>query len=472
MKRNLNRSVFLYKRTAFKTCANIRMSSQKQPMDHANGGGGGGYGANSANNRGDRGTRGGGGGGGDGGRGGGRGGGGGGARGGRGRAAGGGREGGEGAEGGEGREGGGECSGCSKWTKSTAAASGDEAGTSSGAQTTAEGVLTLGTLDDDALSAIFRSLPVSHDTLQMYANLKAVSKRMLRVTRAQMRNNHLALTLQTVWHRFPGTNIPYRAETVPPTRVVQNQDEYFDWVESDDMQWCAQNGLRVSNSFQCAPGFDAESLEGIDEGDGIIPFFIVVQLNYDLVDILHPSMVPENTGGMADLSRLPNEIRASMGLTGLTVPYDSLVFGGLGDYYRLVQVTQDTTMQAIFDAIAGHEGWNTSTSNLPFNTSTPDVPFDMRLDIDALGENTTVMHTMTAAEELQVRWVLVVDWPSLSTEVVAAGPTTLAETTQVEVVAGDTVAPQEDVGMTYVPPAQQEGAALVYDPVTNEWSYA
>jgi len=350
--------------------------------------------------------------------------------------------------------------------------SGDEAGTSSGAQTTAEGVLTLGTLDDDALSAIFRSLPVSHDTLQMYANLKAVSKRMLRVTRAQMRNNHLALTLQTVWHRFPGTNIPYRAETVPPTRVVQNQDEYFDWVESDDMQWCAQNGLRVSNSFQCAPGFDAESLEGIDEGDGIIPFFIVVQLNYDLVDILHPSMVPENTGGMADLSRLPNEIRASMGLTGLTVPYDSLVFGGLGDYYRLVQVTQDTTMQAIFDAIAGHEGWNTSTSNLPFNTSTPDVPFDMRLDIDALGENTTVMHTMTAAEELQVRWVLVVDWPSLSTEVVAAGPTTLAETTQVEVVAGDTVAPQEDVGMTYVPPAQQEGAALVYDPVTNEWSYA
>jgi len=387
----------VYKSIACKTRANIEMSSQKQPMHNATGGGGRECGGNSGNDRG-------------------------------------------GDRGGEG--GGGESSGCSKWAKATGAASGNEASTSSGAQTTAEGVLSLGTLDTDALSSIFRSLPVSHDTLQMYANLKAVSRHILEVTRAQMKDEVLRDALHKLWHTFPGTNIPCRAVTVAPICFAHDNLGFYNQFENGSMQW-HWHGLFVSSSFQGGfPSF---------ETDGGEWSCLLVELNYDFADLLHPSIVPENPGGMADLSRLPNVIRSCMGLIGLTVPYDSLVHGGWRDYYRAVAVSPNTTMEQVFFAIAGVEGWNTDTY---------DVPFNMRMQTNELDEDVTVMETMEMAESMPMPtiWIVAVDWPSLSTGVVEA-ESTFGETTHVEEIAS-------------VPPVQEESAALLYDADTNEWSYA
>ena len=415
-KRNLDYSAFfVYKRLAFKTRANIKMSSQKQPMDNGTSGGGGRCGGGGRGGGSDRG-------------------------GGSGRGRGSGGSGGSG----RGSDGGGEGSGCSKWAKATAAATGDEASTSSGAQATAEGVLSLGTLQDDALSSIFGSLPISHDTLQMYANLKAVSRHMLNVTRAQMKDEVLRDALYTLWHTFPGTNIPYRAVTVAPLTVVDDNDQFFEMFQNGSMQWHSEHGLPVSDIFQgWLESFETEN----EDDDGVQRFCLLVEVGYMVPYLLHPSMVPENPGGMADLSRLPNVIRSSMGLTGLTVPYDSLLFEEYGCYYRAVAVTANTTMHEIFFAIAGVEGWNTDTY---------DVPFKMSSQTAELDEHDTVMETMSTSN-----WMLMlsVDWPSLSTGEVAAEPTTFGETTHLQEIAD-------------VPPVQEEGAALEYDPDTNEWSYA
>jgi len=323
-------------------------------------------------------------------------------------------------------------------------------------------VLSLGTLHSDALSAIFRSLPVSHDTLQMYANLKSVSRHILTLTRAQMKDKKLRNALEALWYTIPGTAIPYRAVTVAPADMVEDEDEFYMLFETAALSLKAVHGLLISDIFQCAAEFAFQSYEIQEEDDDIERFNFVVQFNYDMLDILHPSMVPENPGGMADLSKLPNVIRSSTGLTGLTLPYDSLVFGGLGDYYRVVQVTSNTTMIEIFETIAGMEGWYTTTFQMPFN---------MRLHTEELGQNVTVMQTMQMAQLMETQWVVVVDWPTLSTGFAAAGPVTLGGTTQLEV-ADDTVVALDDVEMNDVPPTQNENAALLYNAETNEWSYA
>jgi hypothetical protein len=201
------------------------------------------------------------------------------------------------------------------------------------------------------------------------------------------------------------------------------------------------------------------------DDDAVPQFAVVVRLNFDLMDILHPSMVHRNPGGTLDVSRLPDVIRSSLGLTERTAASDRPFFDGSNFYYRLLAATGNSTMQQIFDAIGGVEGWNMPT-------------FNMRLDTAVLSGNETVLHTMQMAEGQNLECILNVDWPALSTPVVAQPATALGETTHV----GDVVPPHidatvgivaavNDVGTSDVPPVEYS-AALLYDPDTNEWSYA
>jgi len=95
-------------------------------------------------------------------------------------------------------------------------------------------------------------------------------------------------------------------------------------------------------------------------------FLVLVQTDYyDVIkDIYNPTLVP--AGAMCDVSRLPNNLRSSMGYLELTVSWDSVMKNGMcmGFYYRFVRVRDNTSMQEVFDAITFVEGWHLPTYNM------------------------------------------------------------------------------------------------------------
>jgi len=103
--------------------------------------------------------------------------------------------------------------------------------------------------------------------------------------------------------------------------------------------------------------------------------------------------------GMCDLSKLPNNLRSSMGHLDLIVPYDSVRQSGIGYYYRFVRVRESTTMQEVFDAISFVEGWHLPTYNMGIGDE------EIGPDIDVLG-SIDLKH--------DEQWRLTIDWPPLN----------------------------------------------------------
>jgi hypothetical protein len=128
-------------------------------------------------------------------------------------------------------------------------------------------------------------------------------------------------------------------------------------------------------------------------------FLLLVQTDwYDVFeDIYNPTLWPE--GGMCDVSRLPNNLRSSMGHLELTVSYDSVMQNGMGFYYRFVRVRDNTTMQEVFDAITFVEGWHLPTYN-------------MCIGDEEIGPAIDVLGSMELEEDEQ--WRPAIKWPPLT----------------------------------------------------------
>ena len=219
---------------------------------------------------------------------------------------------------------------------------------------------------DDLLAGIFRSLAVEHDALTLehdslafFVRVKLVSRRVMSLIRNKLHAEYQA-ALHALAYFVPGTRIPCGATTVLPMPSPADWDEM--WNIFQDNLVLAPNGLEVGRPFDFWSMIFTESVAANAQRE----FLVLVQTDYyDVIkDIYNPTLVP--AGAMCDVSRLPNNLRSSMGYLELTVSWDSVMKNGMcmGFYYRFVRVRDNTTMQEVFDAMTFAEGWHLPTYNM------------------------------------------------------------------------------------------------------------
>jgi len=156
------------------------------------------------------------------------------------------------------------------------------------------------------------------------------------------------------------------------------------------------NGLEVGGTFHYYSNYFTESMEMEVADDEPREFLLLVEMYWYDNTIYNPPLAPGT--GMCDVSRLPDNLRSSMGHLDLIVPYDSVRKANIGSYYRFVRVRVDTTMQEVFDAISFVEGWVFPAYNMCIGDE------EIGASIDVLGS------TDLANDE---QWRLVIDWPPL-----------------------------------------------------------
>ena len=256
---------------------------------------------------------------------------------------------------------------------------------------------------DDLLAGMFRSLAVEHDALTLehdslafFVRVKLVSRRVMSLIRNRLHAEYQA-ALHALAYFVPGTRIPCGATTVLPVPSPVDWDET--WNIFQDNLVLAPNGLEVGGPFNYHSMFFTESVEMEVADDGQREFLLLVQTDwYDVFqDIYNPTLWP--AGGMCDVSRLPNNLRSSMGHLELTVSYDSVMQDGMGFYYQFVRVRENTTMQEVFDAIAFVEGWHLPTYNMCIGEEEIDSAVD-------------VLGSMEIGDDEQ--WRPAINWPPLS----------------------------------------------------------
>jgi len=162
--------------------------------------------------------------------------------------------------------------------------------------------------------------------------------------------------------------------------------------------------------------FFTESMEMDVADDESREFLLLVETCWYESTIYNPPLAPGE--GMCDVSRLPNNLRSSMGHLDLIVPYDSVRQSSIGYYYRFVRVRADTTMQEVFNAISFAEGW--------------DLPaYNMCIGDEEIGPGIDVLGSIEIANDEQ--WRLVIDWPPLSIRVepIAVQPPVIQEHTTI-----------------------------------------
>jgi hypothetical protein len=293
----------------------------------------------------------------------------------------------------------------------------------------AGGVLPANLMDfsDDLLAGMFRSLALEHGALALehgalalehgalafFVSVKLVNRRVMGLMRNRLHAEYQA-ALHALAYLVPGTRIPCSAASVLPVPSP------VDWEETlaifQDKLVLAPNGLEVGGIFNYHDIFFTETMELDVADDAPREFFLLVEAYWYDSSIYHPPLVSGE--GMCDVSRLPNNLRSSMGHLDLTASCKSVREKGIGSYNRFVHVRASTTMQEVFDAISFVEGWN-----LPaYNLCIADKEIDP--DVDVLG-------SIDLAPDEQ--WRLVINWPPLSIRVarVAAEPLVIQEHTTI-----------------------------------------
>ena len=257
---------------------------------------------------------------------------------------------------------------------------------------------------DDLLAAIFRplamehgELAVQHVPLAFFVSVKLVSRRAMSMMRNRLHAEYQA-ALHALAYRVPGTRIPCGAASVLPMASPANWHETYSIFEDNLVR--APNGLEVGGTFHYYSNFVSESMEMEVADDEPREFLLLVELYWYDNMIYNPPLAPGT--GMCDVSRLPDNLRSSMGHLDLIVPYDSVRKANIGSYYRFVRVHVDTTMQQVFDAICFVEGWVFPEYN-------------MCIADEEIGPNIDVLGTIDLANDEQ--WRPVIDWPPLSIRV-------------------------------------------------------
>ena len=275
---------------------------------------------------------------------------------------------------------------------------------------------------DDLLAVIFHALAMQHGELAVehvplafFVSVKLVSRRAMSLMRNRLHAEYQA-ALHALAHRVSGTRIPCGAAIVLAVPSPADWDET--WSIFQDNLVHAPNGLEVGGSFNYHSNFFTESVELEVADDKPREFLLLVENYWNKSTIYHLPLAPGE--GMCDVSRLPNNLRSSMGHLDLIVSYDSVRQSSIGYYYRFVRVRVDTTMQEVFDAISFVEGWNMPAYNMCIGHEA---------QAWEIGPGSDVLVSIDLANEVQ--WRLVIDWPPLSIRVepIAVQPPVIQEHT-------------------------------------------
>jgi len=255
--------------------------------------------------------------------------------------------------------------------------------------------------EDDLLTGMFRSLAVEHDSLSLehdslafFVGVKLVNRRVMSLMRNRLHAEYQA-ALHALAYLVPGTRIPCGAASVLPIPSPADWDET--WIIYSDNLVLAPNGLEVGRTFNYYSRYFTETMELEVADDEPREFLLLVETYWYEDTVFNPPLAPGE--GMCDLSKLPNNLRSSMGHLDLIVPYDSMRQSDIGSYYRFVRVCESTTMQEVFDAISFVEGWNLPTYNMGIGDE------EVGPDIDVLG---------SIDLKYDEQWRMVIDWPPLN----------------------------------------------------------
>ena len=261
---------------------------------------------------------------------------------------------------------------------------------------------------DDLLAGIFRSLAMEHDSLALehdslafFVSVKLVNRRVMCLIKNQLHAEYLAALHALAYLFVPGTRIPCGAANVMPVQTPNSLDET--WQIYNDNMVLAPNGLEVGGIFNHHDWVYMENAEMEAGDDGQRVFMLLVGIFWSVAHIYDPQLVlGDGMSGVSDVSRLPNNIRSSMGHLDLTMSYNSERGNRYGHYHRFVRVRADTTMQKVFDAITFVEGWNISAYNMFIGDEKIDP------DVDVLGSSEI---------DSDEPWRRSIKWPAVSIRV-------------------------------------------------------
>jgi len=207
---------------------------------------------------------------------------------------------------------------------------------------------------------IIRSGAVHEGTMFFLTGLKQVNQRLYHQIRHEMFfHNDYRDAVHALSLFVPGTKIPCGAALVTVPEAPKDFVEFLGIFARTVV--AARNGVLVGAimSPSSYTDFGAWSVSPNVNVSGVRPqHYLLVSICFDTQDFLQN--LPETTHTTTNLASVPDIARAVMGFP--TITSDTLrVVGTCGVtaiYARLIRAYDNTSMKAIFEAIAYVEGWN------------------------------------------------------------------------------------------------------------------
>lgn len=194
-------------------------------------------------------------------------------------------------------------------------------------------------------------------SFQVLTDTKLVNRRFYQLITEQLKHNLEFRKLVHSWTLFvPGTLIPYRAKVIPEPVYLEMEDEILEHFEKTFQVYSSKN-IAVSDIYVPITGIGAYGTWEDPEDD----VFYYMTITIYLSERQFTRNLPLATSTRYDVSGVPNVVRSVLNMYETTSPLDNKEWVHREPVYlRLVRVHMDHTMQDIYDAVAGAEGWGAS----------------------------------------------------------------------------------------------------------------
>jgi len=202
------------------------------------------------------------------------------------------------------------------------------------------------------------------DSLADIVQKKCINKMLRKTIRTYMHGNKQYCDAVRKLSLFvPGTRIPCGIENATPLLRLHTRAECVQLF--DKTSRLLPNNVRVGGIY--LPALHLENWneygtwDGPEDVDGAVThptFYMTISLHFLARPFFH--ILPAPIGNRVDVSGIPNTLRRVLGLHETTCDFQTLreERDRVGQYFRLLQVRSDHTIQDIFDSISLAEGWN------------------------------------------------------------------------------------------------------------------
>ena len=202
------------------------------------------------------------------------------------------------------------------------------------------------------------------DSLAHIVEKKCINKMLRKTIRTYMHENKKYCDAVRNLSLFvPGTRIPCGVENATPLLRLHTRAECVELF--DKTSRLLPNNVRVGDIYfpaqDLGPWNEYGTWEGPEDVDGAVThptFYMTISLHFLARPFFH--ILPAPIGNRVDVSGIPNTLRRVLGLHETTCDFQRLreERDRVGQYFRLLQVRSDHTIQDIFDSISLAEGWN------------------------------------------------------------------------------------------------------------------